>query len=103
MKSASAVRITSPAVAQRACLRGDCKLNSPRAGRLRSRPRPPAVMSHSSGLPPRRTPCGDVPRSAQLLSERGDIDDRPLFHDPPGGEAEESHSLDTYERAVARH
>src|SRR6266480_2710899 len=41
--------------------------------------------------------------SAQLLSERGDINDRPLFHDPPGREAEETHSLDTDARAVARH
>src|ERR1700731_4943337 len=41
--------------------------------------------------------------SAQLLSERGDIDDRPRFHDPSGREAKEGHSLDTDARAVARH
>src|SRR6266404_7848532 len=41
--------------------------------------------------------------SAQLLSERGDIDDGPLFHDAPGRETEETHSLDTDARAVARH
>src|ERR1700731_149761 len=41
--------------------------------------------------------------SAQLLSERGNIDDRPLFHDPPGREAKEGHALDADARAVAGH
>src|SRR6267378_2969375 len=55
-------------------------------------------MSHYPGGPsPKLTP------SAQLLSERGNIDDRPLFHDPPGREPKERHSLDTDSRAVARH
>src|ERR1700681_1702150 len=52
------------------------------------------------GAAPR--PAVSLP-SAQLLSERGDVDDRPRFHDPSGREAKEGHSLDTDPRAVARH
>src|SRR6202165_281990 len=52
------------------------------------------------GAAPR--PAVSLP-SAQLLSERGNIDDRPRFHDPSGREAKEAHSLDTDPRAVARH
>jgi len=72
-------------------------------GQRRARTSPWRARSNlNSGYPGALAPAG-VPAFSSLLSERGDIDDAPLFHDPPGRESEETIPSDTDARAVARH